>query len=348
VNQFESNAMSARLVPTLQEILYRLVGVATKESLSTPTSTNPGRFPVVVRPETRAFLEAQANYLGGSIAGVAGAILDGVAMSTQGRDGGATALQGITERFNLLVQEHDLSFPAAVEALADIGFTLADFASTENLLLKLTSPVLRQIAERFHIRYDWLAGKGDIVTQAAPHSWYKSVGQAANKLVQAHNDWSHAELMLFVKQGTDLERTNDDADWDLLPHFIPVLKRSRMLRGGEELATYEVWEEGRWSYWRCREHIKLVIYFALRTRVLITGKTLPNTDYDGLLNGRALPVTILRRNSNLVSWHPDDYVMPDSRVAKAPDEWRTIVNNKDNAQVFKYFDELLQCGGAER
>lgn len=84
--------MTARFVPSLQEILYRLVGAASDASLTQPVSTKPGRFPVVVRPETRAFLEAQADYLGGSIAGVAGAILDGVAMATQG---GTAALRGV-------------------------------------------------------------------------------------------------------------------------------------------------------------------------------------------------------------------------------------------------------------
>lgn len=336
--------MSARLVPSLQEILYRLVGIATEESLSAPTSTNPGRFPVVVRPETRAFLEAQANYLGGSIAGVAGAILDGVAMATQG--GGVAALRGITERFNLLIQEHELSFPAAVEALADIGFTLGDFASTESLQLKLSSPVLREVANRFHVRYDWLAGKSDTVTEAAPHSWYKTVEEAANKLVEAQRNWSYVGLTLFIKEGMDLDCIDDEQDWSHLPHFIPVLSRSKTLPGGEQFETYEVWEEGRWSYWRCREHIKLVIHFALRAGVHVAGKTLSVGDYDRLLNGRALPATIVCRTPRMVSWHPDDYVEPNSAVAKAPSEWRTILDNSDNAHVFKYFDKLLSGQGA--
>ena len=162
--------MTTRFVPSLQEILYRLVGVATDASLKQPASTKPGRFPVVVRPETRAFLEAQAEHLGGSIAGVAGAILDGVAMATQG---GTATLRGVAERFNILIQEHQLSFPGAVEALADLGLTLADFASVETLQLKLSSPVLRSVAERFYVEYDWLAGKGDRVVTPTPHCWYK-------------------------------------------------------------------------------------------------------------------------------------------------------------------------------
>ena len=340
--------MATRFVPTLQEILYRLVGAATDESLKQPVSTNPGRFPVVVRPETRAFLEAQANYLGGSIAGVAGAILDGVAMSTQGRDGGAAALRGVAERFNVLIQEHLLSFPAAVEALADLGFTLADFASVDALQLKLSSPVIRGVADRFYVGYDWLAGKSDQVFESTPHCWYKAMETAADKLCDAKDQFEGVELILFVKADTDLAMINDEQDWKRLPHFIPVLRRNKALAGGEDLETYEVWDEGRWSYWRCRDHIKLVVYFAYHLGVLVSGKRLTPQDYDLLLNGGALPATIVRRNAKVIAWHPDDYVVPGSAVAKAPKEWTAIAENPDYAATFAYFEKLLQEKGGRR
>lgn len=340
--------MVTRFVPSLQEILYRLVGAATDASLKQPTSTNPGRFPVVVRPETRAFLEAQADYLGGSIAGVAGAILDGVAMATQGRDGGAAALRGVAERFNILIQEHGLSFPAAVEALGDLGFTLADFASVETLQLKLSSPVLRSISDRFYVEYDWLAGKGDQVFRLTPHCWYKAMEVAADKLVEAKRSCVDTELTLFVKKGASLEMLDDEQDWNQLPHFLPVLTRTKALAGGETLETYEAWDEGRWSYGRCREHIKLVISFAYRLGVHVTGKRLAPADYDLLINGGALPATVLRRNPGGVAWHPDDYVLPGSPVAKAPEEWERIAANPEYSQTFEYFEKLLKREGAGR
>lgn len=346
LNQFESQM--SRFVPSLQEILYRLVGAATDESLRQPSSTNPGRFPVVVRPETRAFLEAQANYLGGSIAGVAGAILDGVAMSTQRRDGGEAALRGISERFNILIQEHELSFPAAAEALADLGITLADLSAVERLLLKLSSPVLRSVAERFYVRYEWLAGKDDYVIQPTLNSWYKSPTLAANKLLEARRNSRQVELTLYIKTGSDLSMTDDDQEMRRLPHFIPVIKRSTDLPGGEKFETYELWDEGRWSYWRCRYDIKLSIYFAHRLDILVTGKQLSPTDYDLLTNGGALPATIFRRNQQGNRWHPTDYVTPDSYTAKAPDEWANIVKDSGYASAIKDFEKLLQENGVSK
>lgn len=339
--------MAARFVPSLQEILYRLVGAATDASLKQPTSTNPGRFPVVVRPETRAFLEAQAAYLGGSIAGVAGAILDGVAMATQGRDGGSAALRGVAERFSILIQEHGLSFPAAVEALSDLGITLADLASVESLQLKLSSPVLRSVSERFYVEYDWLAGKGDQVFHLTPHCWYKSMDIAADKLVEAKNSCSQTELTLFIKKGADLAMLDDRQDWSRLPHFIPVLTRSTALPGGETLETFEAWDEGRWSYQPCREHIKLVVYFARRLGVYVTGKHLAPADYDLLINGEALPATVLHRNPPNVVWHPDDYVVPGSPVSKDPKEWARILAAPEYSRTFEYFEELLKRQGAK-
>lgn len=67
-----------------------------------------------------------------------------------------------------------------------------------------------------------------------------------------------------------------------------------------------------------------------------------------LLNGGALPVTILQRNPKVIAWHPDDYVFPESAVAKAPRECAGIVASSDYAETFEYFEKLLQERGAKR
>lgn len=335
--------MSARFVPSLQEILYRLVGAATEQSLSTTASSKPGRFPVVVRPETRAFLEAQADYLGGSIAGVAGAILDGVAMATQGREGAPSMLRGVSERFNLLLREHGLSIPASVEALSDLGFTLADFTSADALQLKLSSPVLRQVADRFHINYDWLVGKSNSVsdTSANPPQWYKATNDAADKILEAMHECPHVELLLLIKEGTNLGILDDSRGFKALPHFLPILARLFTLPGGEGFTTYEIWEEGRWSYRGCRDHIKLVVHFTLQIGIRVSGKSVSPQDYDRLVDGRTLPATILQPNRSVMSWHPDDYVRPESPVAKDPREWNEI--KECYPMAFEYFDKLLRA-----
>jgi hypothetical protein len=55
---------------SLQQILYRMSGIATQEAresaqaITSEESDKPGRLPVTVRPETRLFLEAQARLWG--------------------------------------------------------------------------------------------------------------------------------------------------------------------------------------------------------------------------------------------------------------------------------------------
>ncbi len=232
--------------------------------------------------------------------------------------------------------------PAAVEALADLGFTLADFASIEALQLKLSSPVLRSVAERFYVEYDWLAGKGDQVFTPTPNCWYKEMNTAADILVAAQRSCINAELTLYVKKGTNLDMVDDEQDWNRQPHFLPVLTRTKAIAGGETLETFEVWDEGRWSYWRSREHIKLVVYFAYQLGIHVSGKHLAPTDYDLLIDGKAVPATVLHRNPGVVSWHPDDYVLPHSAVAKVPAEWASIFSNPDYADTFEYFKKLLK------
>ncbi|VUZ26928.1 Uncharacterised protein [uncultured Comamonas sp.] len=153
------------------------------------------------------------------------------------------------------------------------------------------------------------------------------------------------ELSICIPEHADLSVTDDTQAEEKLPHFIPVLIRTQQLPGQEVLETYEVWEEGRWSYWRCREHIKLVIYFAQRLGTYVTGRTLTQNEYGLLSGGQVLPATILRRNGR-VTWHPADYVTPNSPVSKEAGEWSSITSNGDYKADFSHFNQLLTQGAS--
>jgi hypothetical protein len=323
--------MATRTIPTLQALLSRLVSTASAEHLSGPPAEKPGRFPVVVRPETRAFLEAQASYLGGSIAGIAGAILDGVAMSTAPRHATATEeLKGIGERFSLLLQEHGLTVPGAVDALADLGFTLSDFATSEALLLRMNSKTLRGVAERFHVRYEWLAGVETHPGDTHGAYWYKNSNGAARQLLQAA-EFQRSEFILLSHEDANFANLDDD-NWEKSAHITPVIAHTSLLDGGEELTTYQVWEECRWTYRPCRDYLKLAVYFArelgsLSRKIHVVGKLVSRSDYQALREGSGMAASIVGRGRVRGTWYPDDYVSPDSRVAKGLDEWHAIQSN---------------------
>lgn len=342
--------MAVRLSPNLQQILYRLVGEGIRDASKRDSPPAPGRFPVVVRPETRVFLESQAKALGGSIAGIAGAILDGVALTTMHRDGGPFSLGSVAERFNLLIHEHRLSFPAAAEALKPMGITLHELSNAERLLEALNAERLAQIAKLFSINYDWLVGKSDQPGNSQGHAWYKNALGAAETMLAAMSEADEVELCVVCPEGTDFSR-HDDSNWDKAPHFIPVLIRRRHLPGDECLELFDVWEEGRWSYWRCREQIKFVFFFAIWLmlgkkdggrvpgHLHLKGHCVPNEDYVRLRDETAIPASVLAKSRH-VDWHPDDYVMPNSPQAKDKEEWLRMRASDDNRSFFDAIEKL--------
>ncbi|NIE63146.1 hypothetical protein [Burkholderia sp. Ax-1719] len=326
---------------SLQQVLYRILAAANQDAreILEVEPDRPGRFPVTVRPETRAFLDAHAQRWGGSVASVAGAILDGVAMSEL--RGGESSMQGTAERLSLLLDEHDLSYPAAAEAFEEIGLTLSDLSSTEALRGKLTSLRLRAIAEMFHVRYDWLAGKSEAMIDGEVHRWYKSVYGAAADLWDAKCRGGTVKLIVVTSANANLEiKDEEGVSYRDAPHFMPVIYRARTLPGGETLGTYEVWEEGRWSYWRSRHHLKMVVYFATLARIDVIGKQLSEAEYGALRNGSVLPASVLDRLHSF--WHVDDYV-PHHGSAPSLDkgEWLSIAAGDDFKWAEKQFKELV-------
>ncbi|CAB3754009.1 hypothetical protein [Paraburkholderia humisilvae] len=326
---------------SLQQIIYRLIGAANQEARAALESEpdKPGRFPVQVRPDTRAFLEAYAKTWGGSIASVAGAILDGVAMTQM--HGAEAAMRGTVERLSLLIEEHDLSYPAAAEILTRFGITLADLSSPDALRGKLTAPRLESIAQEFCVKYDWLAGKSSTMTSGELHMWYKAADKAAEILWTGKHSGEDVKLILVTGASSNLEaKTEDGLAARHMPHVLPVIERRRALPGGEFFTRYELWEEGRWSYWRARHYLKLVVFFAQKCHIHVIGYRIDDDAYDHLVAGKVLCGSLFKHRN--VTWYPDDYVPYAGRPpAKDPQEWATIESSDDYHWTFRRFNEIL-------
>lgn len=337
-------------IPSLQQILYRLVGTATDEAQSTPVDTSqPTRFPVVVRPETRVFLQAQATALGGSIAGLAGALLDGVAMAQVAAP--EYAAQTVIGRFHLLLQEHGLSIPAAAEVLQPFGLVAADFSDSSKLLDKLNVKALEGIAKHFRVNYGWLAGKTALPFQHNHHYWYKSQLCAAQTLLEAIKHGRKARLIILRVEGFDYEsatvKDDDQYGNQKESNFRPILAVEHQIGEHEMYTTYEAWETGRWSYWRCREHIKMVIYFATEIgkssshRLSVRGYSWTRADFDKIEGGGQLLTTLFKSRSHGL-WDPDDFVEPTSMVAKDKAEWLSIRDGEEYSGLLANFTKLLE------
>lgn len=337
-------------IPTFRDIIARLTRQATVSALraDVPPGDAALRFNVSVRPETRAFLTAQAEALGSSLAAISGNILDSVAAAECETVGYSREL--LTSRFYLLLKEHGLSLPAAAEVLRSRGITAGDMSDQKLLLEKLDTKTLEWLADHFHVRYDWLAGQSDFPLRPRSGIWYKNQMAAALHLAALASSGAHVELVIARCAGNvdyaDVESKDENAANEDALHFVPFVRVSHQAGPREHYETFEVWEHGRWNYWRCREHIKMAIYFATKIRssrggqVFVSGMSLPPDEFSSLLNGSALMPSLVRKHRN-VSWHPDDFVEPWSAAAKDKPEWASILGSGDYQSVFQEFEQFL-------
>ena len=335
----------SRLAPSLQHILFRLVSHGLQDlTARSEDDERPGRFPVVVKPETRRFLEAQASALGSSIAGVAGAILDGVALSTVHGDDGQFSMQAISDRFTLLLHEHQLSFPAAAEALQPFGLGLEQLSDRQKMKVALTSERLSTLADLFYVDYDWLCGKSPTPGSQRGFHWYKNPVGAIEQIIAAMGEYPDVELCLVCSRGTDFSIHDDDLPQRKLPHLLPVLIRRRPLPGSETLEVFETGLEGRWSYWACRRDLKMLVNFAnsaaLRgAGVRLTGRYVAPDEYARLRDGRILAASLLA-GSRRCDWFPEQYVAlkGDARESK---DWKLILQEPNLQAEHKRIESLL-------
>ncbi len=305
-----------------EALLQKLVGRGRQIALhQTPTQERP---PLTIRlqPQTRAFVEGQAEAMSTSVQSVISMILDGVALTTV--DAPSGGLRAIRERFFMLFGEHGFDLPGISTLLAPQGFTLSALGNNDRLLDLLTHPTLDHLAATFFVRSDWLTAASDRVATAEVN-WYGSLLGAARQLLEHRRDGLSPELLFVRREGADLDRAADDrADTPALREDVmPVLRLRREAPGREPFRVYQLWENERWNYFKCRHKLKLLIAFCEHIRVPVHGHQLSADRFDALRSGQQLPVSLLTR-LGAASWCPDDYAGFEVRPSREPEEWEAI------------------------
>jgi hypothetical protein len=321
------------LLPNFEQLLSRVSSKATRSALrrvSAEPDAGAGRVSVAISNETRYFLEAQATAIGASIAGLAGSILDAIA-SQEFQHVTQTPGERCVSNFHTLLQAHGLSFAAAAEVLRELNITAGDMTSTTSLLNRLTPENLDWIAAHFGVSYEWLAGLSSSPIKVIHGARERGVSRVTLCLIRVRGDD-------FADPRSKQEEPNKGA-------FYPVVRVIRLAGPREEYETYEVWERGEWSYWRCREHIKQVLYSICKLRsssmhkVDSHGFAIDRDSFSALESGRATLVSILS-NARRENWHPDDFVEAGA-TAKDMEEWHSILKSPDSAWFFKELNELI-------
>ena len=338
------------LIPSFRTLIAWLSSEATtKAAMATPSpNDDPCRFPIVVRPATRAFLAAQSEAFGGSLAAFSGNLLDAVAAAQM--ESATYSQELVTTRFYTLLKDHGLSLPEAAELLREHDITASDMSTPSVLINKLNTQTLAWVADHFHVSYNWLSGTSDRLLEVRGHAWYKNQIEAARRLCETAQSNKRVKLYIVRKQGVDFDEEQSKVDEEPMmsaTEFFPVLCVDHGVGTANTYTTFEVWESGRWSYERSRHHIKMVINFAFRLSLkkgidfTLYGKSLDKDDFRTFLDGKATPAKLFK-NYRSSTWHPDDYISTNKfECTKDEAEWEKIQSYSSNAYVFNEFDELL-------
>lgn len=309
---------------SLEAIMQRLMARGTQVAQTAPVPDERTPTTIRLKPATKHFLQCQATALNTSVQGLVDAILDGVAEATL--DTPATKLRSIRERFFLLIQAHRLDLPAAVELLADEGFTLSALGNDDRLMDLMTPKAINRLSEMFYVNPKWLNAKYDNVIETGSNvRWYKNVHSIARRLIDLRQQGLQPDLMLIRRRGADFDRAYDDNDngkWRAEPIGI-VMRVVKSTPSGADFTTYQVWDFERWNAEPCRQDLKLLIAFCEQLRVYTVGHELREEALDNLVAGSQLPAEILFGLGS-ITWHPDDYVGFAYEARHEKDEWPSV------------------------
>ena len=300
------------------QLLYTLFSRGITLAKNRPAAPNepPSVTSIRLAPHVRRFYEAQAEALGGiSFQAAITMALTGLAEASSGNqyDEPASLYKTVQERFFLLFQEHRIDLVEILSVLLQFEPSSSQLAQADKLVDFLQPPVIRYLAETFGVRTAWLKG-----TSAFPGekklNWYKYVPSAIQRLAGLVKAGNRVDVIFLRKEGADFAAalaSNDETSFRE-PVGI-VLRIFRKTADQVAFTTYEKWEFEWWSYWRCRQQLKLLMTFCDQASahhlhgLSSVGLELSPEIFDLLDNDKCLPVSALSKWRHGAVWHPEDY-----------------------------------------
>ncbi|AON55676.1 hypothetical protein Hsc_3408 [Herbaspirillum seropedicae] len=172
---------------------------------------------------------------------------------------------------------------------------------------------IRYLSETFGVRADWLKGTSSFPGDRK-FNWYKYVPSAIQRLADLVKAGNRVDVIFLRKEGADFAAalaSNDETSFRE-PVGI-VLRIFRKTSDEVPFTTYEKWAFERWSYWRCRQQLKLLMTFCDQASahhlhgLSSVGLELSPAVFDLLDNDKCLPVSALSKWRHGAVWHPEDY-----------------------------------------
>jgi hypothetical protein len=330
---------------TFESLIQRLINKGTTQFRAEPVDTS-SQNPISIRfkPETRRFLDHQANALNTSLQSVISIILDGVVEAST--DDTQATLRTIRERFFYLFQTHNIDHPGIVSIMKPYGFTLSALGDNSRLLDLLDQKTIQFLASVFSVRPEWISGASDLITPIDSRvRWYKNIFATATKLLEYAMQGLKPRVLFIKREGSNFEAAYKygDADGAEREPIGVIVELHRKTDDGVAFTTYQVWEFERWNYVRCREQIKHFMLFCEQASKFVDsfGLSLPAEDIDRIKSSTIMPAAILS-NRHYTGWYPDDYAsFNDENVTKEIEDWSTVRNGYDKERYARLIDESV-------
>jgi len=297
-------------------LLLRLVGQAPKPVDALVPTEQQGKLTTSIRlaEGVRHFYEAQAEHLGISLQECLALTLTGVMRSSWEPQASELELQ--VDRFFSLFEEHGIAatdIPAILKDCSDIE--KSDLLERRLLLNKLNKKIFTTLSSLFYIEIGWLRGER-VLPYQREYRLYKNAFGIARYLTIAKRENRNVRVLFIVQRNTSTQilqrlyeayRRGDD----IQEVNVKVIVELEKVVNGVSLKTYDVFDELRWNYVKCRRDIKLIMMFCNKTGIRFDGYELPEAAYSSLRNNSILAASVLNGKRDL--WYADQLMWNDER-----------------------------------
>ncbi|MEN4545909.1 conjugal transfer protein TraE [Pantoea agglomerans] len=294
---------------SLTKILHSLLTGGHERAVKQMEEEDDGRKEVTsirLKPQTRAYLQAQSETLGISVSQFINIIVDGVVnVETSPHQ---SRIDTMYDRLMLLFESHGIAPLEMSRILAGHGFTLSKLKSRDATLDLITTELLAAVSRWFGVQTFWLSAKSNAVYPNRTFHWYKSPESMAASVIEKNILYGDLEVFAIKNAGVSFKLAEEHDDHD---HYVGMgfLLRYHTKVGDVSISRYEIGEFQRWNYENCRNDLKLIFRFLSElagqsSSVHLYGCSVDETIFDRIYHGRILPDQLEKALNRSQRWDP--------------------------------------------
>ncbi|EPR7483964.1 TPA: hypothetical protein ACGSTL_001274 [Vibrio parahaemolyticus] len=300
---------------SLKDRIYTLISGVPPTPKLTDEELNeqPRGITIRFKPAVRKFLDHQADHIGCSLQDLVSMTMTSVMKATENPV--ASELELTCSRFRQCFEAYGVNSFDIPEFIQTGELSRSQLMDDQTLIDALTDEIITEVASILNIEANWIKGATDRpIPYNGHYTWYKNIGGMAYRLARYRLSGEKIRVLFIVDYDNyQLERdmANAAKSGDSSNEHLRIgVAISRTINvAGKERQVYDVLESGRWNYWRCRYHLKLLMMFCQKAGVDFSGVKLNQREYTQLFEGEKLPPEIISRIHNI--WYPDQLLWND-------------------------------------